>query len=79
MHSRLHSHCSVLLLEHTSVNVSVDRSTEIIVLALVLLDMEALQPDELLKPKLAQRDSFARILPSCPRKILVSISIPIDN
>ena len=48
-------------------------------LARILLDVEALQLDKLLETESAQRDSFARVLPSSPCKILASVSLPITR
>lgn len=48
-------------------------------LAWILLDVEALQPNKLLETESAQRDSFAGILPSRPCKILASVSLRITR
>ena len=47
-----------------------------VMLGRVLLNVKALELDKLLKPEFAQRDSFAGVLPTCPREVLAFVSEP---
>lgn len=39
----------------------------------IIFNMEALELNKLLKAKFTESDAFSRVLPSCPRKILIAV------